>query len=102
MDTWLKRLTTTFVLLAAFGGAWMGVDSHFARATDVQAMQSQVTEVKILYLQSERRALLRQRFELEVAQQARRLTPLEVQRLRDLAEELTDVDREIQRLQGKP
>lgn len=73
------------------------VETRYARATDVQ---QQIQGVQGLFLQSERRALMREKFDLEVARSKRSLTPLEDTRLRQVIEELRLLEGQMQQ-QGR-
>ena len=88
-------------LVALVGTLWMGFlqfDSTYARAMDVQA---QVGEIKTLYLESERRALRRERFELENKQEKQKLTPLEKNRLKEVEDDMRAIDEKIKAVKGK-
>ena len=96
---WTRSLLTDVksmaALVAALGalatGIW-SIDGRYAKAEDVR---QQVLGVKELYLQSERRALQRQKFELDVARQQRPLTPIERQRLMEVDRELEQLEQQL-------
>ena len=88
-------------LVALVGSLWVGFlqfDSTYARAMDVQA---QIGDVKVLYLESERRALRREKFDLENARERRPLTPLEKARLKDVQDEMKGIEEKVKALKGK-
>jgi len=88
-------------LVALVGSLWVGFlqfDSTYARAMDVQA---QIGDVKVLYLESERRALRRERFELENKQEKQKLTPLERNRLKEVQDEMRGIEEKVKAIKGK-
>lgn len=91
----LKWAASTVGAVGAIMAAAFSFDGRYAKAEDVR---QQVGDVKLLYLHSERRALQRQKFELDVAARQRRLTELELQRQSEIANELRVVDQQIRRL----
>lgn len=87
-------LKTVVVLIMLVSTIWVGawqMDTRYAKASE---MKQQIGGLTVLYLESELRALRRQLFELLVASEQRRLTPLELQRM-------DEIKREIQRLEIK-
>ena len=94
---WLKWASG---LVALIGTLWMGFlqfDSTYVRAMDVQA---QIGDVKVLYLESERRALRREKFDLENAREQGPLTPLEKARLKEVEEEMKGIEEKVKALKG--
>lgn len=83
-------------------GVWR-MDAHYAKAGDVkEQLQGVRQDLRHLYnrsekraLESERRALAREQFDLVRIQQRRRLTDLELTRLRVVTEEIGRIEAEI-------
>jgi hypothetical protein len=101
-----KAVTAVLVLLGAVAsGAWC-LDARYAKAADLlaqqQTLQRSLGDLKVGQMQSDRRALLKEKFALEAAAQKGRLTPLEQERLRAVEADLADLDREIARLRREP
>ena len=99
MTAWIKWATALLALVGLiWGGSW-SLDERYARAMDVQA---QVGEVKLLYLESERRALRKELFEWKSLQDSGgNLTTRERARLKEVEDELADVQEKINKLKGK-
>ena len=103
-----KAVAAILVLLGmAMSSAWV-LDARYAKAADLQmqqqVLQKSLGDLKVGQLQSDRRALLKEKFALEDAGQKGRLTPLERERLKAVEADLADLDQEIARLrqeQGK-
>ena len=95
----LKWAASTAGAVGAIIAAGFSFDGRYAKAEDVR---QQIGGVKVLYLHSERRALERQRFELQVEARRRRLTDMEVGRLAEIERELRQVERQIRTLEGAP
>lgn len=105
---WLdSRCKTIAAILALVGsiatGAW-ALDSRYARSDDLVAQATQLQrslgDLKTGQLQSDRRALQREKFELENIKKTRgKLTVFEERRLQAVTEEITNLDGEI--LQSK-
>mgnify|MGYP001559240384 CR=1 FL=1 len=89
---WIKWASGLLALIGLIWGSSWTLDERYARAMDVQA---QIGDVKILYLESERRALRREKFDLENQQQQGPLTPLERSRLKEVEDELKGVEEKI-------
>ena len=88
----VKRAISIVSLIGAiFLGAWY-FDERYAKAEEVR---QQISDIKLLYLASERRGLRREKFDLESTAQRRQLTPLERQRLDQIVEELKALDRQM-------
>lgn len=96
MMTWMKWAASLLALVGTITSGWLFLDMRYAKAGEVQ---QQVDEVKSLYLKSERRELQRQKFDLEVAKEQRKLTPLEKQRVQQLDQQQKDVESAIQRIE---
>lgn len=77
------------VLIAAFP-LWL--ETRYATAEEVR---SQVGSIKQLYLQSERRGIRKELFDFENAARQRPLTLLERQRVKQLQDELDEIERQI-------
>jgi hypothetical protein len=98
-----KALTAVLALLVAFTAVVIGMEDRYAKAADMrmqqQTLEKGLTDLKVGQLQSERRGLAKEKFDLEFArQQAGKLTALESQRLRHIEAEIADLDQEITRL----
>jgi len=95
---WIKWASALLALVGViWGGSWT-LDERYARAMDVQA---QIGDVKVLYLESERRALRRERFELENKQEKQKLTPLERNRLKEVQDEMRGIEEKVKAIKGK-
>ena len=95
---WIKWASALLALVGViWGGSWT-LDERYARAMDVNA---QIGDVKVLYLESERRALRREKFDLENARERRPLTPLEKARLKDVQDEMKGIEEKVKALKGK-
>lgn len=86
-----KAILVASLIGAVFSGAWY-FDGRYAKAEEVR---QQVSEIKLLYLASERRGLRREKFDLESAAQRRQLTPLERQRLNQIIDELQELEKQM-------
>lgn len=95
---WLKWASALLALVGViWGGSWT-LDERYARAMDVQA---QIGGVKILYLESERRALRREKFDLENSREQGPLTPPEKARLKEVEDEMKGIEEKVKALKGK-
>jgi len=83
-----KAILVVSLIGAIFSGAWY-FDGRYAKAEEVR---QQISEIKMLYLTSERRALRREKFDLESTSQRRPLTALERQRLSQIGEDLKELE----------
>jgi len=103
-----KALTAMLALLGVIAsGAWfLDARSRYAKAADLQmqqqTLQKSLGDLKVGQMQSDRRALLKEKFALDDAAQKGRLTPLERERLKAVEADLADLEQDITRLrQGK-
>lgn len=108
LDTRCQFMTAALVLIGTIvGGAW-ALDARYAKADDMvaqaQTMQKSLTDIKVGQAQSDRRALIREEFELENAKaQAGKLTTFEQRRLKAIEDDIKSLDQEIEMLRkGKP
>lgn len=98
MTPTLKTVTVLVMLVSTIWvGAWQ-MDTRYAKAGD---MDRQIGGLTVLYLESELRALRRQLFELQVAGQRRRLSPLELQRMEELKREIKRLEVKISRIHDR-
>ncbi len=94
----LKTIVVMVMLVSTIWvGAWQ-MDTRYAKASE---MRQQVSGLTVLYLESELRALRRQLFELQVASQRRILTPLELQRMKEIKSEIQRLKIKIARIQDR-
>ena len=98
MKTWLTWTAGMLALVGTISSGWLFLDMRYAKAGEVQ---QQIGDVKNLYLRSELRDLNRQKFQIEVEKQRRKLTPLEQQRLQELDNETRSVERQIKQMDRK-
>jgi len=89
----IAAVVAGIVAIAAFP-LWL--ETRYATAEDVRA---QVGGIKQLYLQSERRAIQKELFEWEIARKKRPLTDFEQRRVRELQEDLKDIEGQVKALQ---
>jgi hypothetical protein len=108
LDTRCQFITAVLVLIGTIaGGAW-ALDARYAKAEDMvvqaQQMQKSLTDIKVGQAQSDRRALIREQFELENAKvQSGRLTTFEQRRLKAIEDDIKSLEQEIESLRkGKP
>ena len=87
-----------FGLVASLWGGYIVLDTRYAKAAEVK---QQLGDVKYLYLRSEQRATQRQKFELDTAKEKRPLTELEKQRVKELEEDLKQLDEDIKAVKSK-
>ena len=105
MLQWFQNLDTKIKAVMSIGGLvgmlasgiWV-VDARNAEAEEVvaqaQQWQKSLQDIKVGQLQSDRRALVREKFELENVPLAQR-TRLEKQRLQEVASDIEELDKEI-------
>lgn len=110
LDARCKALAAVLALVGSIvGGAWAfdaRMDSKYAKSEDLVAQAAQLdkglTDLKAGQLQSERRSLKRDQFELEnTKKQSGRLTTFEEKRLQEVKQEITELEQEIQQLRKK-
>ena len=89
-----KAIAAVVALVVAIAAFPLWLETRYATAEDVKA---QVGSVKQLYLQSERRALRKDLFDLQVREKQRKLTDLEQRRKRELEDELRQVDEQLKK-----
>lgn len=82
------RLGSVLSVLAAFAGAWMYVDTHYASAADVERLSR---EFRLQTLDLRKRQLTDRIFELEFKQNSRKLTDLEQAQLNAAKRELREI-----------
>jgi len=101
LDTRCQFLTAALVLVGTIvGGAW-ALDARYAKAEDMVAqahqMQKSLQDIKVGQMQSDRRSLVREQFELENAKaQSGRLTSFEQRRLKAIEDDIKSLDQEIE------
>ena len=95
--TWWQH--TVAALVVVVGGAW-SVDAYFAKSSDLTALATEVAQSR---LKSDRRALRAEETTLlSIPEREKRaLTQYEQQRLKEVQEELRDVDREMEQRRKK-
>jgi hypothetical protein len=96
MNTWLTWAAGVLALIGTTWGGFVIVDERYAKAGEVQ---QQVDSLKSLYMRSELRDVQREKFQIEVTKQQRKLTPLEGQRLEQLRQEEKGIQDHMQRLE---
>jgi hypothetical protein len=94
-----KAMTAMLALLGVVAsGAWL-LDARYAKAADLrmqqQTLEKSLGDIKVGQMQSDRRALLKEKFALEAAAQKGRLTPLERERLKAVEADLADLEQQI-------
>ena len=89
-----KAITAVIAVVVGIAAFPLWLETRYATAEDVKA---QVGSVKQLYLQSERRALRKDLFDLQVREKQRKLTDLEQRRKRELEDELRQVDEQLKK-----
>ena len=94
---WLKGITLTglLALVGATGTGLVKLDARYAKQSYVQGIKEDVQELKILSLQLYRRTLTKEEFEIRFQTQGRPTTEFEQNRLRQLTEEVADIDRQL-------
>ena len=95
--TWWQH--TVAALVVVVGGA-AGVDAYFAKAADLKLLASEVYQGQ---RRTDRRQLRQEETQLQSIPERdrRRRTPFEEQRLKEVQEELRDVDREMEQRRKK-
>jgi len=89
-----KTITAIVAVVVAIAAFPLWLETRYATAEDVKA---QVGSIKQLYLQSERRALRKELFDLQVREKQRRLTDLEQRRKQELEDELRQVNEQLKK-----
>ncbi len=95
---WLKWVAGALTLIGTVTSGWLFLDDRFAKAGETQ---QQIDGVKQLYLQSELRSVRREKFQIQVTKQTRKLTPIEEQRLQQLGQEEQDLNGQVQRIEQR-
>lgn len=95
--TWWQH--TVAALVVVVGGA-MGVDAYFAKNSDLKVLASDVYHGQ---LKSDKRQLRQEQTQLESIpeRERRQRTSFEEQRLKEVKDELADVDREMEQRRKK-
>lgn len=108
MDTvssWEKILAGLAVILGTVGGGLLWFDGRYALLGDfrshAEAEERDAAGTRALVYQGRQSQLEEQKFRLEVASEARKLTTLERERLASLRIELGQMKRMIDRLEQK-
>ena len=103
----LKRVMTLVAYgattLSVLAGAAVWVDTHYAKAADVQAIQQDVRclsrDLRLGQLRTHQLLLARELAEVEAARRHRALSAIEIQRAGDLLLELQHIDETQKMLQ---
>ena len=84
-----KTIAAMIAVVVGIAAFPLWLETRYATAEDVK---EQIGSIKKLYIQSERRGLKKELFEYEVKAKRQRLSDLEEQRVRQLQDELREVE----------
>jgi len=106
LDVKCRAVAAILALVATIAtGAW-ALDNRYAKSEDLvaqaQTLQKSLTDFKAGQLQSDRRGLQREAFELEnLKRSGGKLTKFEEQRLQAIKAEIAEIDQDILQLRKK-
>ena len=99
MKTLLATIGSLLAIIGTIAAGIYSLDGRYERSAEAQqqyrGFQQQLQGVQQLYLESERRALQKDLFDLQVAKQKQPLTQLEAQRLNQVQYELNAINQQL-------
>lgn len=91
-----KAITAVIAVVVGIAAFPLWMETRYATASDLKA---QAADFKTLYLQAERRAIQKELFEWEIQRKRRRLSDMEERRVRELQEDLKEIESQTKALQ---